>query len=159
MKNKFLIFYFNILFFICVDIPQDQKDKCQKVAKTDDDCLVELDDSYFCCFLKAKTKENNLEASLCGVIEAKEINKRIIKEMLKTFQPLIKDIIFNDVSLMTAFRIFYKFIDSGLEEQDLLCPIDGGSKKGRIIIGVCLGILALFIIGIICCCKKGNKGD
>ena len=106
MNKIFLIFYFNILFFICADIPQDQKDKCQKVAKTDDDCLVELDDSYFCCFLKAKTKENNLEASLCGVIEAKEINKRIIKELLKTYN-MNKFFIY--IKKKDFFKFFLKF--------------------------------------------------
>ena len=138
-------------------IPQDQKDLCQRVANNYDDCLVELDDSYFCCFAKAKTVEGNHEASLCSVIEAKEINERIIKNLLNDFSPFIKDVIFNDVGLMTAFSIFYNLIDSGLKETDLLCPIDAGSKKGRIIIGVCVGIVAILIIGIICCCccKKG----
>ena len=73
---------------------------------------------------------------------------------------MIKDIITHDVGLMTAFKIFYNLIESGLKEQDIVCPIDGGSKKGRIIIGVCLGIFALLIIGVCCCCcKKNNEGN
>ena len=77
---------------------------------------------------------------------------------------MIKDIIFNDVGLMTAFKIFYNLIESGLKEQDIVCPIDAGSKKGRIITGVSLGIVALLVIGVICCCarcckKKGGESD
>ena len=84
----------------------------------------------------------------------------MIKEILKDFQPFIKDVIVNDVGLMTAFRIFYNLIDSGLKETDMVCPIDAGSKKGRIIIGVSLGIgiAALLVIGIIYCCSK-KKSD
>ncbi len=77
MKKWIIIVLFISLFISIESITQDQKDKCQKVAKDSDDCLVELDDSYFCCFLKAKTNENDIEANLCGVIEASEINKKV----------------------------------------------------------------------------------
>ena len=72
---------------------------------------------------------------------------------------MIKDIIFNDVGLMTAFKIFYNFIESGLKEEDIICPIDAGSKKGRIITGVFLGIAALFIFGVCCCIARCCKKD
>ena len=75
---------------------------------------------------------------------------------------MITDIIFNDVGLMTAFNIFYNLIESGLKEEEIVCPIDAGSKKGRIITGVFLGIAALLLIGIICCCRsccKKNSGE
>ena len=75
---------------------------------------------------------------------------------------MITDIIFNDVGLMTAFNIFYNLIESGLKEEEFVCPIDAGSKKGRIITGVFLGIAVLLLIGIICCCRrccKKNSGE
>jgi len=78
MRNRIILIIFISLFINIIEsIPQDQKDKCQRVAKDSDDCLVELDSSYFCCFLKAKTIENDYEANLCGVIEASEINKKV----------------------------------------------------------------------------------
>ena len=95
-------------------------------------------------------------AHLGSVIEAKEINEMVIKNLLADFSPFIKDVILHNVGLKTAFSIFFNLIDSGLKETDLVCPIDAGSKKGRIIIGVCVGIAAILVIGIIicCCCKK-----
>ncbi len=79
--NKYIsfLFFISLLFIIILSIPQDQKEKCQKVAENSDDCLVELDDSYFCCYLKATTVDDEEEANLCAVIEAKEINKRVNK--------------------------------------------------------------------------------
>ena len=157
MLKALYISIFLLLFSLSKEeIPQDQKDLCERVANNDDDCLVELDDSYFCCFAKAKTVEGNHEAHLCSVIEAKEINEMVIKNLLADFSPFIKDVISHNVGLKTAFSIFFNLIDSGLKETDLVCPIDAGSKKGRIIIGVCVGIAAILVIGIIicCCCKK-----
>ena len=36
------------------EIPQDQKDLCERLANNDDDCVVELDDSYFAASQKQK---------------------------------------------------------------------------------------------------------
>ena len=160
MFKAFNISIILLLFSLSIEeIPQDQKDLCQRVAYDYNDCLVELDDSYFCCYAKAKTVEGDYGANLCAVIEAKEINKRVIKEILKDFAPFLEDVIFNDVGLMTAFSIFYNLIESGLKETDLVCPIDAGSKKGRIITGVSIGIVAILVIGVICCCCKKDSGN
>ena len=78
MINRIILIIFISLFINIIEsIPQDQKDKCQRVAKDSDDCLVELGSSYFCCFLKAKTIEKGVEVSLCGVIKASDINKKV----------------------------------------------------------------------------------
>ena len=137
------------------DIPESQKKKCEKVAKSEDDCLVELDDSYFCCYAKAKTNKGDHEANLCVVVEAEEINEMVIKELLEDFVPFLKDAIFQSVDYMTAFSIFYNLMDFGIKDSDLVCPIDPSSKKG-IIISIVIGVLVVvvFIGFVYCCCKK-----
>ena len=159
--KKFFILYLILFSSSFEEIPQEQKDLCQGPAKNSDDCLVDLDDGYYCCYMKAKTVEFEQEASLCAVLDSEEVTKRTIKELLGDFAPLIRDIIFNDVGLMTYFSVFYRLIESGLKEQELQCPIDPETKKGKTtILTIVLTVSAVFITGIIiycCCCQKGGK--
>ena len=48
-------------------------------------------------------------------------------------EPFLKDILNKDLGLMTAYKVFYELIDSGLKDKYIECPIDYiEDKKGRV---------------------------
>ena len=61
IKYSILFILLTCSFIKAATIPEDQKEKCQRVATSEDDCKIELDLSYFCCFFKAKTVRENEE--------------------------------------------------------------------------------------------------
>ena len=59
------------------EIPQDQKDKCQKVALIPEDCKIELDWNYFCCYVSAKTVVEDKEVNICAVVETSKVTEMV----------------------------------------------------------------------------------
>ena len=57
IKYSILFILLTCSFIKAATIPEDQKEKCQRVATSKDDCKIELDLSYFCCFFKQKLLE------------------------------------------------------------------------------------------------------
>ena len=147
-----------ITFIKAATIPEDQKEKCQRVATSEDDCKIELDLSYFCCFFKAKTVRENEEVSLCGVIKTTEVTKMLINQILDDFINVVKDIISGDINLKKIFNLFYNLAEYGIKDEEVVCPLDPLSKKGLGVFGIIGIILACIIVSIIicrcCCCKK-----
>ena len=70
----------------------------------------------------------------------------------------MKDILNHDLGLMTAYKVFYELIDSGLKDKYIECPIDYiEDKKGRVFGGVKIAVIVVVIVVVIiviCCCKK-----
>ena len=68
----------------------------------------------------------------------------------------MKDILNHDLGLMTAYKVFYELIDSGLKDKYIECPIDYiEDKKGRIIGGVTIALIIVVIVVaiIVCYCR------
>lgn len=68
----------------------------------------------------------------------------------------MKDILNHDLGLMTAYKVFYELIDSGLKDKYIECPIDYiEDKKGRIIGGVTIALIVVVIVVaiIVCYCR------
>ena len=70
----------------------------------------------------------------------------------------MKDILNGDLGLMTAYKVFYELIDSGLKDKYIECPIDYiEDKKGRVFVGVKIAVIVVVVVVVIiviCCCKK-----
>ena len=70
----------------------------------------------------------------------------------------MKDILNKDLGLMTAYKVFYELIDSGLKDKYIECPIDYiEDKKGRVFGGVKIAVIVVVVVVVIiviCCCKK-----
>ena len=65
-------------------------------------------------------------------------------------EPFLKDILNKDLGLMTAYKVFYELIDSGLKDKYIECPIDYiEDKKGRIIGGVTIALIVVVIVVVI----------
>jgi len=73
-------------------------------------------------------------------------------------EPFLKDILNKDLGLMTAYKVFYELIDSGLKDKYIECPIDYiEDKKGRVFGGVKIAVIVVVVVVVIiviCCCKK-----
>ena len=79
MKSNtlFVIFVLLLSFTIEKEIPQDQKDKCQREARIPEDCKVELDLNYFCCYISAKTVVDDKEVNICAVVETSKVTEMV----------------------------------------------------------------------------------
>ena len=79
MKSNILFILFVSLLSLTIEkeIPQDQKDKCQKVALIPEDCKIELDWNYFCCYVSAKTVVEEKEVNICAVVETSKVTEMV----------------------------------------------------------------------------------
>ena len=160
IKHSILFILLTCSFIKASTIPEDQKEKCQRVATSKDDCNIELDINYFCCFFKAKTVKDNEEVSLCGVIKTTEITKILINQLLVEFIDVVKDIISGDINLKKIFNIFFDLAEYGIKDEEVACPFDPLSKKGLTIfaiIGIILAVIIVLVVLCVCCCCKKKK--
>ena len=79
MKSNILFILFVSLLSLTIEkeIPQDQKEKCQRVAYTPEDCKIELDLNYFCCYVSATTLEEETKVNICAVVETSKVTEMV----------------------------------------------------------------------------------